>query len=116
MTSPKHVEGHTPTPWYALGAGVYAEDPNIFKPGTPLNLIAATGDEGPIPDAEQEKNAAFIALACTAHDGLVAALRNTERGLSYALTAMPSDDPLIRKVRVTLDAARAALKNATEPT
>ena len=111
MTSPKHVEGHTPTPWYALGAGVYAEDPNIFKPGTPLDLIAATGDEGPIPYAEHEKNAAFIVLAVNAHDDMLAALKSAADELDHA-----SDRFNCRFCRIAADKARAALKNATEPT
>lgn len=37
---------HTSGPWFASGAAVYSEDPRAHKPGTPLNIVCCTGDDG----------------------------------------------------------------------
>lgn len=57
---------HTPTPWKQVGARVYAGD----------RRVACCDHHAPhVADPVDIANAAFIALACNAHDALVEAVR-----------------------------------------
>lgn len=62
----------TPGPWYAFGAAVTNENPSMYKPGTPLNVIACTGDDGHEEQAaEQVANARLIAAAPELYEALL---------------------------------------------
>lgn len=90
---------HTPTPWEAVGCTIF----ETARECQPVQVVGNTHNTGR-DEAEDEANAAFIARACNAHEGLVEALTN--------LTKMVEDGDW---TSVELVEARAALAQAQDP-
>jgi len=97
---------HTPTPWR-----LSPESPRIIKPDYSRCLIASAmghPNSGFYPsDEEADANAAFIVVACNAHDELVATLSRLVAESTHHDGAEYEDGEWL-----ALDAARAALAKA----
>ncbi len=102
-------EKHTPGPWYQFGCGVTDENPKHVKPGTPLNLIAATGDDcDPGDESQQIANARLIAAA----PELLAALNDALPLLEGFEDADMHEDDEVPIVAPVLAKVRAAIAKA----
>ena len=106
---------HTPTPW-TVDEALARDNRVISGPnGEVVVEVAATLDHDStsdlLVDHERDANAAFIVRACNAYDDLLAALREIVR-LADANATDQHDMAVVRAYAV--DAARAALRKATE--
>ena len=109
MTKPVERQGHTETPW-VVHEGVAGSGP--------WDRLTVETEGGALVICEVNRmidaglaNAAFIVLACNAHDGLVAALID-----ALALLDRPILDETGLAYNDAANIIRAALKNATERT
>jgi len=70
---------HTPTPWTARGERIVADRPIGFGGYNEDDILSLARS----PEVRRA-NAAFIVLACNAHEQLVEALRKAEHGANEA--------------------------------